>query len=196
MRSRRITFVFAIIALAVGFLMQYEYPSAAPRGGAALLVSSTTATSSLGVSPVLRVIDGDTIVVLFEGVTTTVRLLGVDTPETVDPHKSMQCFGPEASAEVKQLLDGTSVQLEADPSQGHLDWYGRTLAYVYLPDGTLLDEFLIAQGYGREYTYHSAYKYQARFKAAQENAKREQRGLWSPTTCDGGTTRVASTTMQ
>ena len=152
-----------------------------------LTTSEIIATSTQDFVPVIRDIDGDTIVVLVQGATTTVRLLGVDTPETVDPRKPVECFGPEASAETKKLVDGQLVRLLPDPSQGAKDKYGRALAYVYLEDGTLFDEFLIAQGYGHEYTYKTPYEYQSEFKAAQAKAQKEQLGLWSPTTCAGKT---------
>jgi micrococcal nuclease len=74
---------------------------------------------------VVRVVDGDTVVIAPD---TTVRLIGIDTPETVDPRKPVQCFGREASAYAHLLLDGRSVSLEYDPTQGRLDRYGRTLA--------------------------------------------------------------------
>ena len=149
--------------------------------------TSRTATASDDLIPVVRDIDGDTIVVFYQGVTTTIRLIGVDTPETVDPKKPAECFGEEASQETKSLVNGAQVRLEFDPSQGMKDVYGRTLAYVYLADGTLLDKFLIAQGYGHEYTYKTPYEYQSEFKVAQASAKTDQLGLWSPSTCNGKT---------
>ena len=130
--------------------------------------------------PIVRVIDGDTIKIIYKGATTTVRLLGVDTPETVKPNTPVQCYGPEASAEMHALLDGGEVAIETDPTQDLRDEYGRLLAYVFLPDGTLVDELLIEQGYGREYTFKGrAYVYQAQFKQAQRDAQAALRGLWS-----------------
>ena len=77
---------------------------------------------------VIDVVDGDTIKVSMNGTITTLRLIGMDTPETVDPRKPVQCFGKEASNKAKELLSGKKVRLEMDPSQGTLDTYGRTLA--------------------------------------------------------------------
>lgn len=128
---------------------------------------------------VARVIDGDTVILNIDGASTTVRLIGLDTPEVVDPKKPVQCFGPEASAEAKKLLDGQTVRVETDPSQDKYDVYGRLLAYIFLPDGANFDELMIAQGYGREYTFKKPYFYQAEFKQAQAEAKAEGRGLWS-----------------
>jgi micrococcal nuclease len=138
------------------------------------------------------VVDGDTLVVT-EGTTSTkLRLIGLDTPETVDPRKPVQCFGREASDEAKKLLSGQEVRLEYDPSQGMLDKYGRTLAYVFLTNGTLFNEFMIAEGYGHEYTYNLPYKYQKEFKAAEAQARANLRGLWAPDSCNGNTSKPAA----
>ena len=110
-------------------------------------------------------------------------MIGVDTPETLDPRKPVGCYGPEASAETKRLLEGKQVTLEADLSQGDRDKYGRLLRYVYLVGtdtsfSTHLNLYLIEQGFGREYTYDKAYKYQDDFIAAQRDAGKYKRGLW------------------
>lgn len=135
-----------------------------------------------------RVVDGDTIKVSNGE---TLRLIGVDTPETVDPRKPVQCFGREASARAHALLDGTQVQLEYDPTQGRLDKYGRTLAYAWMADGRLYNETIIADGYAHEYTYAIPYRYRDAFLAAERAAREAERGLWSPTTCAGDTTQPA-----
>ncbi len=137
---------------------------------------------------VIKVIDGDTLVAAMDGKNVTIRLIGIDTPETVDPRKPVQCFGKEASEKAKQILSGTEVRIELDPSQGTLDEYGRLLAYVYAPanvrpEGILVNEYLIAEGYAHEYTYNIPYKYQAEFKAAENRARTEKRGLWADDAC-------------
>ena len=131
---------------------------------------------------VTYVIDGDTIVVTKPGKTEKVRLIGVDTPETVDPRKPVQCFGKEASAFPKSLLTGKSVRLERDPTQDDRDKYGRLLRYVYLGD-TLVNEKIIAEGYGYEYTYHIPYLHQAEFKNAELLAQESKKGLWADGVC-------------
>ncbi|KKT81747.1 MAG: hypothetical protein A3B07_03080 [Candidatus Yonathbacteria bacterium RIFCSPLOWO2_01_FULL_43_27] len=135
-------------------------------------------------STVLRVIDGDTIEVSRNGISEKVRLIGVNTPETVDPRKKVECFGKEASRFVTDILTGTSVSLEADVSQGERDRYGRLLRYVYLPNGTLLNKTIIAEGYGYEYTYRVPYRYMNEFKEAQSSAKKLQKGLWADGVCE------------
>ena len=80
---------------------------------------------------VVKVVDGDTIHVDNNGKRLKIRMIGLDTPETVDPRKPVQCFGREASAQAKTILAGQSVYLEIDPSQDTIDRDGRTLAYVW-----------------------------------------------------------------
>ncbi len=133
--------------------------------------------------PVVHVVDGDTIDVKKDGKKVRVRLIGLNTPEVVDPRRPVQCFGTEASAEAHRILDGQSVQLETDPSQDLYDKYGRLLAYVWLTDGTNFNEYQIAHGFGYEYTYDLPYKYQKGFKAAQAAARTAGLGLWAPGAC-------------
>ncbi|MEK9154060.1 MAG: thermonuclease family protein [Patescibacteria group bacterium] len=150
---------------------------------------------------VVKVVDGDTLTILKDGENITLRLIGLDTPETVDPRKPVQCFGKEASEKAKRLLADTLVRIETDPSQGDLDKYGRTLAYTFLPDGTNFNMLMIAEGYGHEYTYNLPYKYQTEFKEAERKAREEERGLWAPSACsdlksNAGTTSVISSNEQ
>lgn len=134
---------------------------------------------------VTGVVDGDTVELMLGGREEKVRLIGMDTPETVDPRTSVQCYGREASDRAKQLLTGQTVWFEDDASQDTRDRYGRLLGYVWLPDGRLFNQVMIDEGFAFEYTYDKPYKYQAAFKASEQAAKSQQRGLWSPTTCNG-----------
>ena len=84
---------------------------------------------------VVKVVDGDTIHVDANGQRLKIRMIGLDTLETVDPRKPVQCFGREASAQAKTILGGQSVYLETDPSQDTIDKYGRTLAYLQTAPG-------------------------------------------------------------
>ena len=153
---------------------------------------ATTPPHPKNTYPVEKVIDGDTISIIKDGKAVTLRLVGLDTPETVDPRKPVQCFGKAASDKAKELLAGKTVRLEFDSSQGLLDKYGRTLAYVFLSNGTLFNEYMIAEGYGHEYTYNLPYKYQREFKAAEARAREEKRGLWADDTCAGDTKKPAA----
>ncbi len=134
---------------------------------------------------VLKVVDGDTMDVEIDGKVERLRLIGIDTPETVDPRKDVQCFGKEASNKAKELLEGNFVTLESDDTQSERDKYKRLLVYVFLPDGTNFNKYMIEEGYAYEYTYDEAYKYQSEFKEAQINAKNSNKGLWNPSTCSG-----------
>ena len=134
--------------------------------------------------PVLRIIDGDTIVVEINRIPEKVRLIGVNTPETVDPRKKVECFGKEASRFTSSMLMGISVTLESDASQGERDRYGRLLRYIFLPDGTLFNKTIIAEGYGYEYTYQVPYRYMNEFKDAQYSAQKLQKGLWADGVCE------------
>lgn len=143
------------------------------------LATSTTQALYL----VTRVVDGDTIVVSIDGTEQKVRLLGINTPETVDPRKTVECFGKQASEKTKSLLSGSSVRLEADASQGDRDTYGRLLRYVWRDDNLFINESLVSEGYAYEYTYRTPYKYQKEFKATQKDARMHNRGLWAPGAC-------------
>jgi micrococcal nuclease len=139
--------------------------------------------SPSAVLTVSRVVDGDTIVVGSGKTKETVRLIGVDTPEVVDPRKPVQCFGKEASAETKRLLNGRSVRLEADPTQGDRDKYGRLLRYVYRDDGLFVNRELVANGFAHEYTYDIPYRFRDEFRNAETAARTAGKGLWAPGVC-------------
>lgn len=127
---------------------------------------------------VATVIDGDTFEVKVDQKLVTVRMLGIDTPETVDPRKPIQCFGKEASDNTKKMLEGQSVTLKTDKTQSILDKYGRVLAYVYLGDGLFVNEFLLKNGYAHEYTYGIPYKMRKDFNKFENDARKNKRGLW------------------
>jgi len=101
---------------------------------------------------VVRVVDGDTVVLLVDGKETTVRLIGVDTPETVHPLKPVEAYGKEAAWFLSNLLSGEEVYLEYEPGPSRQDKYGRTLAYLYrVPDGLFVNAEVVRQGYGHAY---------------------------------------------
>ncbi|HTK04705.1 MAG TPA: thermonuclease family protein [Candidatus Eisenbacteria bacterium] len=135
-----------------------------------------------GTYAVGRTVDGDTFV-LDDGSRTRVRVLGINTPETKDPRKPVECFGREAAARLHQLIDGKDVRLVADAGQEDRDRYGRLVRYVMLPDGTDVGLLMIRDGYAYEYTYRSHYERQASYRAAQEEARNAKRGLWADGAC-------------
>jgi len=124
----------------------------------------------------IRAVDGDTLVVDLNGSREKVRLIGVDTPETVHPSKPVQHFGKEASAFTKRMAAGKRVRLEYDGQKR--DRYGRLLAYVYLQDGTFLNAEIVKQGYGFAYT-RFPFKYMEQFRQYEREAREASRGLWA-----------------
>ena len=139
----------------------------------------------LGPFPVARVVDGDTIRVATDDGEVRVRLIGIDTPETVSPNEPVGCFGPEASAQAERLLAGTSVYLELDASQGDTDRFGRVLAYAWQDEHTMFNYAMVRDGFATEYTYDAPYAYQREFRSAQAGARAAGLGLWSAATCNG-----------
>ncbi len=125
---------------------------------------------------VLEAVDGDTLdVVLASGERDTVRILGVDTPETHHPTKGVECFGPEAAAYTARRLVGRIVRLEPDVEER--DLYGRRLAYVILDDRRFDDE-LLRGGYARLLVLDPNRAHARELLAAELDARRHRRGLW------------------
>jgi micrococcal nuclease len=122
-----------------------------------------------------RVIDGDTIVVTIGGQEEKVRLIGVDTPETVHPRKPVEYFGKEASEFTRRMVEGKGIRLEYDWQTR--DKYRRLLAYVYIEDGTFLNAEIIKQGYGFAYTRYP-FKHLDDFRQYEKEAREHNRGLW------------------
>jgi len=126
--------------------------------------------------PVLKVVDGDTVKIDYEGLETTVRLIGVDTPETVHPSKPVEAKGIEASNFTKNLLEGESIYLRFDGNR--TDKYGRLLAYLYrAPDGLFVNLEIVRQGYGHAYTAFP-FKHLELFRAYERRAREAGKGLW------------------
>jgi micrococcal nuclease len=126
---------------------------------------------------VVRFVDGDTFSVNLAGKQETIRLIGVDTPETVAPDTPVQCYGPAASAYIKNLVENKLVRLESDPSNEDRDRYGRLLRYAYLPDGRLVQQEIIRNGYGFAYTVYPFTQKDA-FVTAENSAREAGKGLW------------------
>lgn len=127
-----------------------------------------------------------TLRVSVDGRTERVRVIGIDTPEL----RRRECYAQQASSKMQSLVQSKSVVLEADSSQADRDRYGRLLRHVKLTDGRLVAELLIRGGYGREYTYDNAYRYQDRYVAAERAAEGAGKGIWSSGCLDAGTTPV------
>ncbi len=128
---------------------------------------------------VSRIVDGDTIVVRVDGTEERVRLIGIDTPESVDPRRPVMCFGKEAGAHIESLIPpGTPVRLERDVEAR--DRYDRLLAYVVrASDGVFVNLAMVADGYADQYTFPPNVAHTDAFRDAVAEARTEGRGLWS-----------------
>lgn len=128
-----------------------------------------------------RIVDGDTLVVARGH---TIRLIGVDTPETKDPRRPVQCFGEEAATFLQSMLPpGSGVRLvgDAEPT----DTFGRTLAYVYrLPDGLFVNAALLRDGFAQPLTIPPNVAFADEFVALAREAREARRGLWGA--CEPG----------
>jgi endonuclease YncB( thermonuclease family) len=131
-----------------------------------------------GLYSVNHFVDGDTIAINMNGSIETIRMIGIDTPETHKPNKPIQCYGPEAAAFTKKLIGGQSVRLKADSQDTNRDRYGRLLRYVYLPDGRIVESELIKSGYGFAYTLFPFEK-KDEFTADMKAAQAAHKGLWT-----------------
>ena len=138
-----------------------------------------------------RVVDGDTVDVRLStgGDPVRVRILGIDTPETVDPDAPVECWGPEAAAWAHQQLDGTTITLTGDPVADDTDRYGRLLRYVQLPDRSNYSVRAAETGMARAYIYQGQHLTEAaNITAAQATAQSNGAGLWGAP-CFGDTAR-------
>lgn len=123
-----------------------------------------------------RVVDGDTFEIVYEGKPTKVRLIGVDTPETVKSGIPVEWYGKDASDFTKKLIEGKQVTLEFD--KGKLDLYNRLLAYVYLPNGDMLNVILLHRGFAKTAFYSPNTKYKKVFLDIEAKAKDINIGRW------------------
>ena len=126
---------------------------------------------------IVSVVDGDTIVLSVQNQTETVRLLGIDTPETVHPTRPIECFGPEASAFTKATLEkGSVVKLVRDVEPR--DRYQRLLVYLFLTDGTLFNQLLIDRGLARTLSIEPNTAFASQFASHESSARNRRVGLW------------------
>lgn len=145
-------------------------------------VPSPVPPSDAFAAQVVRVSDGDTFEALLPGSTqpVRVRVIGVDTPETVKPGVPVRCYGPQASAFAKRLLPVGAVVRAAHEAGGDIDAYGRQLWDVWLPDGRFLESVLAAAGAARAYPYPPQTEHAALLRGLADAARTQQRGLWGP----------------
>lgn len=179
MGNRRILLFLSVIAfLTAVFLISQAFSLPASHLPLPPTIPSTpTPADTLGETTqaeflVTKVVDGDTFEIESGE---RVRLIGIDTPETVDPRRPVGCFGYEASNVTKGLLEGKRVKMEGDLTDR--DKYGRLLRYVWL-DNLFVNEYLVREGFAQSSSYPPDVKYQGLFDAAEIEARESKRGLW------------------
>jgi micrococcal nuclease len=176
MRSRRV-FVLPLTALlAAGVYF----------AGRALTATGDAGPGQTFSARVVRVVDGDTFIARPTGARhdVRVRVIGIDTPETVKPNTPVRCYGPQASALTKHLLpQGLLVRAAYEPG-GNQDRFGRDLWDVWLPDGRFLAGILASSGAARAYPISPQTTYAASLRDLAQQAQAAHRGLWG-SACNG-----------
>lgn len=184
---RRAAAVLAVLALVVTIRVAWgsrDGVSAPPVIDPGPVESPQIPASAFSAS-VVRVVDGDTFLArVGNGPDLRVRVIGIDTPETVKPNTAVRCYGPQASAFTKHLLPAGTVVRAAHESGGDLDRYGRQLWDVWLPDGRFLESVLAASGAARAYPYPPQTEHAPLIAEMAARAQQSKRGLWGPP-CNG-----------
>lgn len=198
MKQRKIIIVILLIGSLVCLAYYLGYINGSGSTGQVALLQKQASTQTQkntaatklntnygGVYSVVHIADGDTIDITVNNKKIRVRLLGINSPESVAQNRPVECYGKEAGIYMKTLVEGKSVRVELDPQKPEFDEYGRLLAYIYEGDN-FVNMQMISSGNAYEYTYHNEkYKYQTEFKTAQKMAKESGLGLWADNTCGG-----------
>lgn len=181
-RNRTVIIGVLLVLMLLVSIALLRIPASTPKSplsnGDHLQSSATHQSPSSGdLFRVAQVIDGDTIDVFTDGdQSVRVRFIGIDTPETVDERKPVQCYGPEASARMKELLIGNSVKLLTNPDEDHDD-YGRLLRYVML-DGRDIGGQMLEEGYARSLCYAFPHPKCREYDLLEQQARSMKRGRW------------------
>jgi len=128
---------------------------------------------------ITRIVDGDTVVANINGTSEKIRIIGINTPESVDPRRPVECFGKEASFQAEKLLLNKQVILE---NYSERDTHGRVLSYIQLPDGTDFGLEMIESGYAYSFKSYSHDRL-AFYNTVEKDARANEVGLWSPDAC-------------
>ena len=129
-----------------------------------------------------RTVDGDTLDVIVDGEEEKVRLLGINTPESVDPRRAVECFGKEASHQMDMLTTGQKVTLVSDFTNDNRDKYQRLLRYVYKEDGTFVNAWMVEKGYAFAYLSFP-FVHKKEFVVLEKKARNSELGLWNSDVC-------------
>jgi micrococcal nuclease len=172
-RPRPAGLLLALVGLAVLLTACGGDPTSTTRG------ASSSTDDDAATAVVVRIVDGDTLVVESDGEEDRIRLIGIDTPESVKPGTPVECFGKEASAHLETLVpEGTPVRLERDVEAR--DRYERLLAYVYrAEDDLFVNQEMVAAGYAQPATYPPNVAHTDELVTAGRRAREQGLGLWS-----------------
>lgn len=173
-RKKTYTYIFLLLLAIANWYIQPQ------KNQPKITKPEAASTASSSAVLVKHVVDGDTIEI---ATGEKVRYIGIDTPETKDPKKSKQCFGDEASAKNKELVEGKEIEMVKDVSE--TDRYGRLLRYVYVTDHTasppatiFVNEYLVKEGYAYAATFPPDVRYNEHFRQLQDEAMKQKKGLW------------------
>lgn len=194
MQSRLRIFIGSLAALAllaIGLILsepRAEPPNLPPDETQPISTTPkfSAVTSSNANARVLRVVDGDTFVAAMdqENGEWRVRMLGIDTPESVDPRRPVECFGKEAADKLRTLVEGRRVRLASDPEADERDAYGRLLRNVFLEDGTDVNATMVREGFAQAYLrYPLKRERKSELRKLEETARASSTGLWSKDVC-------------
>lgn len=166
------TLLYILIVVAAVFVYNFLWDK-----GLQIATNVKLSSDAKGPYDVTRVVDGDTLIVNIDGTDTKVRLIGINTPESVAEDESRNCEeGVIASNFTKELLENEKIFLEYDAE--HLDQYDRTLAYVYLEDGTMVQSILLEEGLATTMYREPNTKHADLFSTLMKKAKKEEAGFW------------------
>ena len=170
-RLRR-KYIVSLLALLIAILGAY-----AQQQGWVDTAGQTAVINQPGLYTIDHFVDGDTVAVQMGDTVETIRMIGIDTPETHRPNTPVQCYGPAAAAYTKSRIGSQRIRLVSDSQSTNRDRYNRLLRYVYLTDGTNLNQELVARGYAFAYLSFPFTKSDD-FAAAQQSAQDDSKGLW------------------
>lgn len=181
MNRRRLAAAGFVVAALLGVHQLTKGPGAPPAVDPGPVTSPPVPADAF-LARVDRVVDGDTFLATAAGSAqpVRVRVIGVDTPETVKPDTPVRCYGPQASTFTKHLLPAGTVVHAAHEPGGDVDRYGRQLWDVWLPDGRFLESVLAAAGTARAYPYPPQTEHAALIGSLADAARSAGRGLWGP----------------
>jgi len=185
---KQLTVLLATVILVIWQQYRGTATEASPTTNPPVLQTHTSTSTIETNAVVTRVVDGDTIEARYDHEETLVkiRLLGVNTPESVDPRRGVECFGKVASQFTKDILEGKRIQLVEDPEADNIDKYQRLLRNIVLEDGTDFNLLLVEQGYANAYLSFPLNKQRkAQLSQAEKDAREAGLGLWSTSTCSG-----------